>query len=189
MRGGRGGMNNGMMNMPMNGMGMGAMGAMGMNMPQMGVGMGMQGMPAFHHQSHVSPSVRYGSSATPAGRSTSSNPQIRQYSPSSSQGAYSPGTAAASAPETNSNPGAAWTTYTQYSPPPSISPSAHFPSQATTPGTSFPTLRPSKTLKREPSMTGNQAHFNPAFFPQGQSSGGTGDASWNPHGAKRTRQE
>ncbi|KAK4693468.1 hypothetical protein P7C71_g3935, partial [Lecanoromycetidae sp. Uapishka_2] len=36
-----------------------------------------------------------------------------------------------------------------------------------------------------------QPHFNPAFFPQqqqGQQSP-TGDSNWNPHGAKRTRQE
>lgn len=39
---------------------------------------------------------------------------------------------------------------------------------------------------------GMQAHYNPAFFAQqqqGQQSGGSGDANWNPHGAKRTRQE
>ncbi|KAL8863477.1 MAG: hypothetical protein Q9178_000158 [Gyalolechia marmorata] len=37
---------------------------------------------------------------------------------------------------------------------------------------------------------GSQAHFNPAFFPpQGQQAGASPDASWNPHGAKRTRQE
>ncbi|KAL8708256.1 MAG: hypothetical protein Q9220_006833 [cf. Caloplaca sp. 1 TL-2023] len=37
---------------------------------------------------------------------------------------------------------------------------------------------------------GNQAHYNPAFFSQpGQQVGGSTDASWNPHGAKRTRQE
>lgn len=49
MRGGRGGMgSNGMMGLPMGGMGMGMgmgnqMGGMGMGMPQMGAGMGMQG--------------------------------------------------------------------------------------------------------------------------------------------------
>jgi hypothetical protein len=35
---------------------------------------------------------------------------------------------------------------------------------------------------------GGNAQFNPAFFNQGQAGGG-GDSSWNPHGAKRTRQE
>ena len=48
MRGGRGGMSpNGMMGMPMGGMGMGAMpgqmGGMNMGMPQMGAGIGMPG--------------------------------------------------------------------------------------------------------------------------------------------------
>ena len=52
MRGGRGGMNgNGMMAMPMGGMGMGnmgtQMGGIGMGMPQMAAGMGMQGMQSF----------------------------------------------------------------------------------------------------------------------------------------------
>ncbi|KAF6237029.1 hypothetical protein HO173_004908 [Letharia columbiana] len=39
---------------------------------------------------------------------------------------------------------------------------------------------------------GMQAHYNPAFFTQqqqGQQGGSSGDANWNPHGAKRTRQE
>lgn len=33
---------------------------------------------------------------------------------------------------------------------------------------------------------GGNTHFNPAFFPQNTAGG---DGSWNPHGAKRTRQE
>ena len=54
MRGGRGGMNgNGMMTMPMGGMGMGnmgtQMGGLGMGMPQMAAGMGMQGMQSFQN--------------------------------------------------------------------------------------------------------------------------------------------
>ena len=35
---------------------------------------------------------------------------------------------------------------------------------------------------------GGTTHFNPAFFPQ-NTAGPGGDGSWNPHGAKRTRQE
>lgn len=35
---------------------------------------------------------------------------------------------------------------------------------------------------------GGNPQFNPAFFNQGQA-GGPSDSSWNPHGAKRTRQE
>ena len=54
MRGGRGGMNgNGIMTMPMGGMGMGnmgtQMGGLGMGMPQMAAGMGMQGMQSFQN--------------------------------------------------------------------------------------------------------------------------------------------
>ena len=54
IRGGRGGMNgNGMMAMPMGGMGMGnmgtQMGGLGMGMPQMAAGMGMQGMQSFQN--------------------------------------------------------------------------------------------------------------------------------------------
>lgn len=37
---------------------------------------------------------------------------------------------------------------------------------------------------------GGNPQFNPAFFNPGQAGGGSGaDSSWNPHGAKRTRQE
>ncbi|KAI4110633.1 MAG: hypothetical protein LQ339_001209 [Xanthoria mediterranea] len=40
------------------------------------------------------------------------------------------------------------------------------------------------------SFQGNQAHYNPAFFPQqAQQTVASPDVSWNPHGAKRTRQE
>ncbi|KAL9587227.1 MAG: hypothetical protein Q9212_000386 [Teloschistes hypoglaucus] len=35
----------------------------------------------------------------------------------------------------------------------------------------------------------SQAHYNPAFFGQQGPQASSGDASWNPHGAKRTRQE
>jgi len=182
MRGGRGAMNNGMMGMPMSGMGMGAM---GMNMPQMGGAMAMQGMPGSYNQPHVEPTAPYGSSAVPPGYSAYTTPVVRQYSPSGSAGSHAPVTLGGSVPRPSSNPGTAWASYTQYSLPPTNF-SADFTSQATAPGTSSTPLQ-STTLKLESSMTGNQAHFNPAFFPQGQQVGG--DASWNPHGAKRTRQE
>ncbi|MCJ1370144.1 hypothetical protein MMC20_001356 [Loxospora ochrophaea] len=61
MRGGRGGMSpNGMMGMPMGGMGMGAMpgqmGGMNMGMPQMGAGIGMPGQASFQNpQAHYNP--------------------------------------------------------------------------------------------------------------------------------------
>lgn len=181
MRGGRGGMNNGMMGMPMSGMGMGAM---GMNMPQMGGAMAMQGMPGSYHQPHVNPTA-HGSHANPPGHTAYVAPIVRQYSPSSAAGSSAPETFGGSVPPSGSKPGSAWASYTQYSSS-STSPPADSASQATAPGTSFLPLQ-STTLKRDSSMTGNQTHFNPAFFPQGQQAGG--DASWNPHGAKRTRQE
>lgn len=191
MRGGtmgRGGMNaNGMMGMPMGGMGMGAMGAMGMNMPQMGGGMGMQGMPGSYNQTPVSTITQYGSSATPAVHPTSYSPQAGQYPPSIPVGASSSSTGGFMT-GTSNNPSSTWAGYTQYSSTPSMSSPSSFPSQASTLGTSVTSYQPSMTLNQEPLTTGNQAHFNPAFFPQGQAAGG-GDANWNPHGAKRTRQE
>jgi hypothetical protein len=182
MRGGRGGMNTGMMGMPMAGIGMGAM---GMNMPQMGGAMAMQGMPGSYNQPHVKPTAQYGLSAVPPGHSAYITPVTTQYSPSGSVGFPPPVTLGGSVPRPSSSPGTAWASYTQYSSP-STDPPAEFTSQATAPGNSFTPLQ-STSLNHESSMTGNQAHFNPAFFPQGQQIGG--DASWNPHGAKRTRQE
>lgn len=174
MRGGRGGMSNGMMGMPMGAMGMGAM---GMNMPQMGGAMAMQGMPGFSTQSHFTPAKSYGSPATHSGYIA---PVVPSPTP---MGSTAPKKAEGLVSRRNSNPSTAWASYTQYSLP-STNPSPSFASQATYPGT-FSSQ--STTLKRESSMIGNQAHFNPAFFPQGQQAGG--DGSWNPHGAKRTRQE
>ena len=197
MRGGRGGMNpNGMMGMPMNGMGMGAMagqiGGMGMNMPQMGGGMGMQGMQHSYDHSHVNSAGRHGSSANPAATPASSTPQSRQYSPSGSAGSSSPMMRGVCGSGRKSISGATWASYTQYSPPPAGSPLTHFPSQVGAPCTTIIPSPQNTTLKRKSSFTGNQAHFNPAFFPpqrQGQQSNSGGDANWNPHGAKRTRQE
>ncbi len=182
MRGGRGAMNNGMMGLPMGGM---SMGAMGMAMPQMGGALAMQGMPGSYNQPHVKPTAPYGSSAVPPGTSAYITPAIRQFSPSGSGGLPAPLTLGGSVPRPSSSPGTSWASYTQYSSPPTNSP-ADFTSQAPALGGSFIPLQ-STTLKLDSSMTGNQAHFNPAFFPQGHQAGG--DASWNPHGAKRTRQE
>lgn len=145
----------------------------------------MQGMPGSYNQPHVKPTVPYGSSAVPPGYSTYITPVIGQHSPSGPAGSPAPVTLGGSVPRPSRSPGTAWASYTQYSSPSTNSPAA-FASQATAPGSSFPPLQ-STTLKLESSMTGNQAHFNPAFFPQGQQVGG--DSSWNPHGAKRTRQE
>lgn len=197
MRGGRGGMN-GMMGMPMNGMGMGAMSGMGMSMPQMNAGMGMQGMPGSYNRPSCNPLGRYASpaigpvwapfSATPAGSSTYSAPKARLYSPSGSGrgGSSSPNIRGGGAPKSNSDPGSAWASYTQYSPSAASPP----PVYSSLPATAAPS-QSSTALKRKSSVAGNQPHFNPAFFPQqqqGQQSP-TGDSNWNPHGAKRTRQE
>ncbi|KAG7008851.1 RNA-dependent RNA polymerase 1 [Physcia stellaris] len=50
-------------------------------------------------------------------------------------------------------------------------------------------LTPVTSISGQAGFPGNQAHYNPAFFPQQQPGMGAADASWNPHGAKRTRQE
>ena len=184
MRGGRGGMNgNGMMAMPMGGMGMGnmgtQMGGLGMGMPQMAAGMGMQGMQSFQNPL------------------TATGP-----------GQY-PYTSTSIAPTTydvffNGSPdmSASWANrsgYTQFpasgntydSPPYRVNASsiAAVPSSVQ----QSSALTRIATISGQGGFQGNQAHYNPAFFsPQqpGQSGVVTGvaDASWNPHGAKRTRQ-
>ena len=184
MRGGRGGMNgNGMMTMPMGGMGMGnmgtQMGGMGMGMPQMAAGMGMQGMQSFQNPL----------SATGP----------RQY----------PYTSPSIAPTTsdvcsNGSPDASgsWANRTGYmqfaaSGDASDRPSyrVHASSIATVPSSiqQSSALTRIATIPGQGGFQGNQAHYNPAFFsPQqpGQPgvAAGVADASWNPHGAKRTRQ-
>ena len=200
MRGGRGGIGNGMMGMPMNGMGMGAMGGMGMNMPQMAGGMGIQGMPSSYNYSNTNPFGYHGLSATRAVQYTSTAPQA-QYTSVAPQGQqYSrPAPASPSTPEKrgriapgmNSNHNSAWAHYTQYSPAPASPPPA-YSTQAPTPGNITPPSTSSAALNRTSSWIGNQTHFNPAFFPQqnqGQQGSASPDANWNPHGAKRTRQE
>ena len=201
MRGGRGGMSpNGMMGMPMGAMGMGGMGSpmgsMGMGMPQMGGGMGMQGMQGFHSFPASNSAGSHMGPATPAGRFATPSNFVRppvgnatRVQPTQIRGEYS------GSPQ----PGAYWASLTQYSPTSASTSLLRFPSQAkaSTFATTPPTPQQSNTLKRTSSTSGqagfqtNQAHYNPAFFPQqpGQQAGGAGDASWNPHGAKRTRQE
>ena len=198
MRGGRGGMGSGIMGMPMTGMGMGPMGGMGMNMPQMGVGMGMQGMPGSHSYPSVKPQGSSGLYATPAGqfRSPTFQPQHQPDPPSA--GLLPPMQRGRSAPgrsSSSSNAGSAWAQYTHYSIAPSATPSTHSLTQMPTPtpgNLNAPAPPSSQMLNYRSSSLGNQAHFNPAFFPQQQQAQqgvGSPDASWNPHGAKRTRQE
>ena len=192
MRGGRGGMNpSAMMGMPMTGMGMGGMGGMGMSMPQMNGGMGMQGMQGSHFSPYLNPIGLYGLSASPMGQSSPSIPQAVHYPPSAS--ASLPRLIRGRpAPPMGSPPSSAWAHYTQYSPSPASSPQNRLSSQVEAPDISSAPSQQSTALAGESSLTGIQAHYNPAFFAQqhqGQQSGSSGDANWNPHGAKRTRQE
>lgn len=188
MRGGRGMNSNPMMAMPVGGMGMGGMGAMGMNMPQMGGGMGMQGMAGSYSQPPVNSPPQFGPPAVLAGRFGSSLTQPTHHSPSGPVSDSSPMAFRRSGIAASRNPSSAWASYTQYSSPPSSSSPAHFPLHSPSPCI-IASPQSTAGLNHEPLITGTQAHFNPAFFAQGQQSSGTGDASWNPHGAKRTRQE
>lgn len=213
MRGGRGGMSpNGMMGMPMGNMGMGGMGAqmggMGMGMPQMGAAMGMQGMHASQNYPSISTAGPH-SSANTARPVYASNQFVGQYaSPTIAAGQYSSSGSPSGYPSNtggsfgNTPPLVApkWASLTQYSHlVPSHSP-ARFPSQpiASTAAVNHASpeqsgiLNPSTSYAGQAGFQGTQAHYNPAFFPQsqqGQPNVGTGDSSWNPHGAKRTRQE
>ncbi|KAL8972122.1 MAG: hypothetical protein Q9183_000716 [Haloplaca sp. 2 TL-2023] len=57
-------------------------------------------------------------------------------------------------------------------------------------GMGMPQMGVAMGMQGQGGFQGNQAHYNPAFFAQqAQQPSPTGDASWNPHGAKRTRQE
>ena len=173
MRGGRGGM----MGMSMGAMGMGGlpgqMGSMGMGMPQMGAGMGLQGM--------------QGQFLYPSTTSTTSG----QYTPVSTPTRH------------NSN---AWYKNNSRSTPASVSTGPYstsnsihsFPTESSASAAmTIPSSDQNGKLKQRSSQLGStgfqgaQPHYNPAFFQQQQGSQGTGvgDSSWNPHGAKRTRQE
>lgn len=191
MRGGRGGMNpGGMVGMPMTGMGMGAMGGMGMGMPQMSGGMGMQGMQGSHFSSHMNFVGLRGLSASPVGQSLPSTPQAIHFPSSASTSLPSP--LNRGRPTLPTAPSSVWAGYTRYSPSSaSISPQ-RFVSHTEASSTASAPSQKSIVVAGKTSLTGTQAHYNPAFFAQqqqGQLSGGSSDANWNPHGAKRTRQE
>ena len=193
IRGGRGGINSGgMMGMPMNGMAMGAMGGMGMSMPQLNGGMGMQGMQGSHFHPHVSHVGLYGVSASPKGQSLSILPQAMQKSNSSFTSLHPPPVRGRTALLEGNAPSSAWAHYTQYSPLSASSSPARNSSPVKTPGIASTPSQHSTTLAGESLLTETQAHYNPAFFAQqqqGQPSSNSGDANYNPHGAKRTRQE
>ena len=195
MRGGRGGIGpNGMMSMPMGNMGMpniGAqMGGMGMGMPQMGM-QGMHGLPVYPSP-HVS--GQYMSQASPLGGSLSAA-NVAGQSPIFGL-ATSSGSGATGFPYSALNRSGSWANLVQYSgsavTPPST-PSGNLAS-ATANSVSPSPSEQSGMLKRSPSISGqsafqgNQAQYNPAFFQHGQG-GAASEANWNPHGAKRTRQE
>lgn len=188
MRGGRGGMGpNGLMGMTIGNMGMPNMGAqmggMGMGMPQMGM-QGMHGLP-------VHPSPHTSGQNTPR-----ASPYAGSFSATSVAGqspaygaAMGPGSSAMGFPYSASNQSGSYANVAQY---PGYAPIAPTISV----GLSWsPSMKPSSsqssTLKRTSSspgqggFQGNQVPYNPVFFQQGQG----GDGSWNPHGAKRTRQE
>lgn len=212
MRGGRGGMgSNGIMGMPMGNMGLGGMGAqmsMGMGMQQMGA-MGMQGMQVSHNYPSTNTAGLHPSSADTARPAYASNQSLGQYaSPVIARGQYS---SSGSPSGYSFNAGgrygntpppvtSKWTSLTQYSPLVPSPSSASFHSQPTVSTAAVNhaspeqsgVLNPSTSYAGQAGFQGTQPHYNPAFFPQsqqGQQNLGAGDSTWNPHGAKRTRQE
>lgn len=212
MRGGRGGMNpNAMMGMSMGGMGMAGVGpqmnSMGMAMPQMGAAMGMPGMPQSHTYPYTASGL-YPSSAPPAaqfhtsqvmGQHPSPSVQAKQH-PSVNTGVYPPPKREATPATARPLAGSTWETLMQYSAPASSTAPTFFPSQLVQATAAVNPSPPNESnmLNRGASHAGQagfqgaQAHYNPAFFPQqpqGQQGIGGADSSWNPHGAKRTRQE
>lgn len=211
MRGGAMGMHGGsgsMMGLPMNGMDMGAMGAMGMgmgmgmgmNIPQMGTAMGMQGTRRSLTYLSTTSVGASGSSVSPEARYTSSALQAKKCSPSGLTDSSPPATLLRGglSPGIAPNLTSIWATYNQYPSPASNPPLARFHSPGAAPVTNFPRAHSDAKLKRKSSSTGPsgfqgyQTHYNPAMFNQKQQEPQTGaaaDASWNPHGAKRTRQE
>lgn len=214
MRGGRGGMNpNAMMSMSMGGMGMAGVGpqmnGMGMAMPQMGAAMGMPGMPPSHTYSYTT-SGPYPSSTLPATQFHTSPQIMGQHQQTSSAqtrhhppvhtGVYPSPKPEAPSATARSLAGPTWETLMQYSAPGSSTAPSFFPSQLVTATLSVNPSPPNESvmLNRSASRAGQagfqsaQAHYNPAFFqqqPQGQQGVGGADSAWNPHGAKRTRQE
>lgn len=212
MRGGRGMSPNGMMGMPMGNMGMGGMnaqmGGMGMGMPQMGAAMGMQGMQASHNYPYTNPAGQYPSSAIPTRPIYASTPPAGLYtSPAIPAGQYSstgpgeyPSNVAGDFGNMHPPRGSNWAGPSQSVPSAPSLPPAHFSSQpvASMTGNNPAFAEQSGSLNRTTShagptgFPGAQPHYNPAFFPPsqiGQQNVAGGDSAWNPHGAKRTRQE
>lgn len=189
MRGGRGGMGAAGM---MGGMQMGAMAmgglpgpmgglGVGMGMGQMG-GMQMQGMHGFNN-----PPMIGTSGYTSAVGGTIQSPAIhytRNNQPASRLGLYSTSSAASHSSQPSSGyssqPSSSFSSQGSQGPPTPYTPISPLENAA---------LKRSASLSGQPGFPGPTPHFNPAFFQQGQLAGNIGDGNWNPHGAKRTRQE
>ena len=219
MRGGRGGMGpTGMMGgMPMGAMAMGGMpgqmGGMGMGMGQMG-GMQMQGMHGFNNHPTMigtsgynsavmggtiqSPPVRYGWNHQPG--SVGGGGNFSQ--PSSSSSRYSHPSQQQSPIFSSSRSSQGPHALNPYTPFSISSPPLQNQSQNQSHSQNQNhNHNQNPTLKRSASLSGQvqpggfpgpSPHFNPAFFGQGQGqqmANPGGDGNWNPHGAKRTRQE
>ena len=193
IRGGRGGMNpGGMMGMPMTGMSMGAMGGMGMSMPQLnGGGMGLQGMQGSYFHTHMNPAGLHGMSASPARRSLALIPKAMHFTTSTATISPPFSICEPRTPHLSNGPSSIWAHVTHYSPSSACSSPACLSSIVEAPGTTPSPYQHSTTLAERSLLTFTKAHYNPAFFTQqqGQPSSSSGDAIWNPHGAKRTRQE
>ncbi|MCJ1404200.1 hypothetical protein MMC11_007425 [Xylographa trunciseda] len=176
MRGGRGA--NGMIGIPMGGMNMGGMqgpmGGMGMTMPQIGAGMGMQGNYVFpttgFWQPHQ-PSVLYSQPPLHSSASSIMSASTSSLPPAIGPAAYPPSTSV---------------TF-HYSP---TAPRAILAEEDIQVSSVDTTLKRKSYDIGTPGFQGAQQHYNSAFFPQQVGQGTVmGDSSWNPHGAKRTRQE
>ena len=149
--------------------------------------MGMQGMQGSHFPSYMN---FVGLPASPVGRSLPFTPQGKHFSSSGSTSLPSP--LVRGRPTLPPAPSSAWARYTRYSPSPASSSPKRIIFHSEASSTASAPSEKSIVLAGKTSLTGTQAHYNPAFFAQqqqGQLSSGSSDANWNPHGAKRTRQE
>ena len=152
-----------------------------MGMGQMG-GMQMQGMHGFNN-----PPMIGTSGYTSAVGGTIQSPAIhytRNNQPASRLGLYSTSSAASHSSQPSSGyssqPSSSFSSQGSQGPPTPYTPISPLENAA---------LKRSASLSGQPGFPGPTPHFNPAFFQQGQQAGNIGDGNWNPHGAKRTRQE
>lgn len=210
MPGGMGGMPN-----PMGGMGMGNMGMQGMTgLPHQSASAAPTSFPGHRRVKtgpmaqgqaypalgmHTPPAQNAHMSGSVSGRGSASHNPYRSPMPGSNH-----------SPQQNhphplpQHPPAPAHGYSYTSSPPRQTLSRHTPScQTQSPPTTSPYYSSSpnqaqdryapEKLKHDRSSGqagfGGAPHFNPAFFQGGGGGGAGGEGSWNPHGAKRTRQE